>query len=283
MLSTATKIRMARVIYRGVQILRRPLGLGPLAAVRRDGISWELDLREGIDLTIYLVGVFERDTLSALESIVPRGSLVVDVGANIGAHTLHLARMVAPSGRVLAVEPTDFAFKKLRRNVAANPGFSGCVDAVQAFLAARPEETAQSAVPSSWPVDGRNPDNEKMGSRMMSANGALTTTLDALTSERAPQRKVAVVKMDVDGHELEVLQGAECLLREHRPVIVMELAPYVFEPVTKFDRMVELLRDAGYGFHSLNGASLPGDPSGLRTHIPENGSINVVARPRPLR
>lgn len=85
--------------------------------VRRDGIHWDLDLSEGIDFAIFLLGGLELRTLRLYRRLVQPGDTVLDVGANIGAHALPLARLVGASGRVVAFEPTQFAFCKLQRNL----------------------------------------------------------------------------------------------------------------------------------------------------------------------
>ena len=91
---------------------------------------------------------------------------------------------------------------------------------------------------------------------------------------------VQLIKMDVDGHELEVLEGARQVLIRCHPVIVMELAPYVFQPASNFDTMVRVLTELNYVFVPLGStAELPSDPARLRSLIPRLGSVNVVALP----
>ena len=283
MLSTAAKIRIARALYGFLSALRRPLGLVDRVRVKRAGVHWELDLREGIDLTIYALGAFERRTLRALESLVKPDATVLDIGANVGAHTLHLARLVGEQGRVIAFEPTDYAFGKLHVNLAANPNLSGRVTTHQVFLAARADGVIASPVASSWPVDGTPPDDPRMGSRAMSVSGARTATVDDVVAASGEGR-VQLVKMDVDGHELEVLEGARGLLKTSQPVIVMELAPYAFDPSQKFDRMIELLEESGYAFRKLGSSQdLPRGATALRAEIPSEGSVNVIAVPQGLR
>ena len=63
MLSTASKVRIARYLSAGVLLVRRMLGRPPIVKVRRRGVHWSLDLREEIDLAIYLLGGFEVATL----------------------------------------------------------------------------------------------------------------------------------------------------------------------------------------------------------------------------
>ena len=280
-LSTATKVRIARMLYLFLRLVRAPFGCRDLVSVRRHGVAWDLDLREGIDLTIYTLGAFERDTLRAIESLVRPGATVLDIGANVGAHTLHLARLVGDLGRVIAFEPTDFAIAKLRANLKANPALDPRVEVHQAFLVADAAKApAVPAVASSWPVDGSSPDDKEMGSRAMGVSGASAMTVDDVVAASGDPA-VQLIKMDVDGHELEVLEGARRLLRRHHPVIVMELAPYVFHPASKFDAMVKVLTDLNYVFRPLDSSvELPSDPAMLRTVIPRFGSLNVVALPR---
>ncbi len=280
MLTTANKMAIARILYRLIHAVRRPLGGGDLVRVRRRGVTWDLDLREGIDLTIFALGAFERSTLRALESLVEEGDTVVDIGANIGAHTLHLARLVGERGRVFAFEPTDFAIAKLRANLKANPALRSRVEVQQAFLVKDPGQARAGTLASSWPVDGTVPDHAQMGSRSMAASGAVAVTLDS-AMEAAGSPKVRLIKLDVDGHELEVLKGGCRLLARDRPIIVMELAPYVFHPFERFDEMIHLLVEAQYRFRSLKSSrELPRHPTELRAMISHEASVNVVAFPK---
>jgi len=279
MLSTAVKIRIARMLYFLLHAVRLPFGGRDEVRARRSGVNWDLDLREGIDLTIFTLGAFERDTLKTLEALVRSGATVLDVGANIGAHTLHLARLVGEKGRVIAFEPTDFAIAKLRANLHANPELEKRVDLHQAFLVAVAGAPIDAAVASSWPVDGTAADDAQMGSRAMKVSGAKAMTLDSVIAASGDP-DVQLIKMDIDGHELEVLEGARGLLERRRPIIVMELAPYVFHPPGKFDQMVNLLAGLQYGFRPLGSSrELPSDPVALRALIPAEGSVNVVALP----
>src|SRR5208283_4389599 len=105
MLTTKQKVWLAARAYRCVSLGRSALGKGNGATVSRGGLRWQLDLSEGIDFAIYLLGAFERSTVITLQKLVKPGDMVFDIGANIGAHTLGLARSVGPAGRVYAFEP----------------------------------------------------------------------------------------------------------------------------------------------------------------------------------
>ena len=135
--STATKVALARVV--STTLVR--LGVRTPRQIRRHGLTFDVDIREGIDLSLFLFGSFERDILSTIKTLVPPNGIFIDVGANIGALTLPVAAYLQ-RGHVYAIEPTDFALTKLRRNLALNPAVSERVTTIQSFVAA--ETAAES-------------------------------------------------------------------------------------------------------------------------------------------
>lgn len=249
------------------------------ARVRRDGIYWDLDLREGIDLYIYLAGRFEFGLSRRLTSLVRPGDTVVDAGANLGAHTLPLARAAGPQGRVLAYEPTAFAYGKLLANVALNPELASRIVPVQAMLVGDPAVSAPAATYSSWPLAAADDLHAEHRGRAMSTSGARSLTLDDHLRELAVCR-VALLKIDVDGFECSVLQGAAGILGACRPLIVMEWAPYLHEAAGhRLDACLAVVRDLGYTFHDASsGEKLPADLSRAALRIRPGESINVVGR-----
>ncbi len=134
---TRHKIALARVVRDPIVFVRRLFGHGQMLGVTRSRLRWRLDLNEGIDFSIYLLGSFEPSTVRAYRRLVGYGSTVLDIGANIGSHTLQFARLVAPGGRVHAFEPTDFAFAKLMRNLEINPEIADRVVANKLMLVDR--------------------------------------------------------------------------------------------------------------------------------------------------
>ena len=279
MLSTAHKILLARMAYRLVMVFRHPFGLSSKINTRRGGINWTLDISEGIDLAIYLMGGFEVRTLRLYADLVREGDVVLDVGANIGAHTLPLARYVGATGKVFAFEPTKYAFEKLNANICKNPELKTSVVARQVMLVSSTSESLPSTVYSSWPLDEvADLHNEHLG-QLMATDGAVTTTLDQAVIDAGIDR-VDFIKLDVDGNECKVIQGGLKTLERFRPLIHMELAPYVYaDNPEEFDEMMDLLWRTGYVFKSINGRLLPQNPEKIRALIPEKGGINIIAKP----
>jgi FkbM family methyltransferase len=278
-MKTSHKIGAARVIYHAVHAGRALVGRTDHEIVVRDGMTYDLDLSQGIDFAIYLGGMFERSTATALSKLTEPASLVLDVGANIGAHTLRLAKLVGPKGRVMAFEPTDFAFRKLQRNLDLNPWLASRVEAFHCFLAASDSASAPKAIYSSWPLVLGTGLHAKHLGREMQTEAAQARSLDSVLNEYA-DRKVQLVKLDVDGFECDVLRGATSLLREARPIFVMELAPYVLEERgTTLDELLSHFIPNGYRFYDeRTQKQLPSTARELQAMVDDGASMNVVAR-----
>ena len=247
--------------------------------VRRGGIRWSLDLEEGIDFSIYLLGAFERSTAATLRALVKPGDTVLDIGANIGAHTLGLAKSVGSAGKVFAFEPADFAFQKLLRNLALNPELEQRTHASQVMLGSGTEKP-RAGVYASWPLEKVDSVHPKHRGRFVSTQGAAADKLDAFV-ERQGIGRINLIKMDVDGNELPVLLGGKRVLHEQRPIIVMEMSPYVHaEEQNSFAAMIELLSGLRYRIEdAANRKGLPLDAAALERLIPDGAGINVIAFP----
>jgi FkbM family methyltransferase len=287
-LTTKTKIALAGLAYRTIAAGRAVLGKDDRVIVERGGITWDLDLTEGIDFSIYLLGAFERSTVHALQKLAVPGSVIFDIGANIGAHTLGLARSAGPSGRVFAIEPSDFAFAKLKRNLALNPELESRTKAHQVLLAAETEAPLPPAIYASWPLVAKEDVHPKLRGRLSATSNAHVDTLDAFV-ERQRIDRLDLMKIDVDGHEYPVLKGGANTLARFRPTLLMEMSPYVQDEQSHgFPALVALLQEAEYSLEDASTTkTLPLRVDELQALIPDGASINVVARPkfasRPLQ
>jgi FkbM family methyltransferase len=279
-LETKTKIALARVAHRALSAGRLLCRRGDRAEVTRSGIRWSLDLNEGIDFSIYLLGAFERSTVNTLKRLVTEGDTVLDIGANIGAHTLFLAQSVGESGRVFAFEPSDYAYEKLKVNLALNPKLSHRVTAEQIMLTADLNQPLREGVYASWPLEAEGELHPKHLGRRVSTKNASMETLESYLG-RNDIGRVDVIKIDVDGNELPVFKGGFESLARFRPRIVMEVSPYVHdEENNSFEALIELLKDSKYSLlHARTMHPLPLDAARLRELIPDGAGINVIAEP----
>lgn len=279
-LRTRHKIALAKILRLPIVLFSRITGKGKQQNVTRGEITWALDLDEGIDLAIYLFGYFEPTTARVLGSLISPGDTVVDIGANIGAHTLPLAKRVGSDGRVFAFEPTVFALTKLKRNLELNPELAGRVTVEHMFLNDDLAGAVPEAIYSSWPLNESDSRHDKHGGVAKDTSGATASTLDGYVAQHGI-KQVRLIKLDVDGHECHVLRGAEQTLRTHRPVIVMELAPYTLsEAGESLQELLNILSRAGYSLQAESSqAQLPMDANRLEAMVGDGGSMNVIARP----
>jgi FkbM family methyltransferase len=167
--------------------LRALAGRGRQTVIERRGVRWSLDLAEGIDFAIFLFGAFELRTLRAYWPLIRPGDVVLDIGANIGAHTLMFAKRTGDAGKVFAFEPTRYAHAKLVKNLALNPWACGCVVPEQAMLVGADGVPATKEIPASWPLGfgGSSARHVDHGGVPMETAGARVLTLDAYLREAA--------------------------------------------------------------------------------------------------
>lgn len=278
MLSTRVKTAIAAVLQR-IVLFTPGLTDGEKVEVKRSGINWALDLNEGFDFAIWLLGAFERSTMDAYSRLVRPGMTVLDIGANIGAHTLPLARLAGPTGHVVAVEPTAWALEKLRANVALNPSLSPMIITRQAMMVASPQDRLEEEIYASWPLHDPTV-HPKLRAQPKSTAGAVAVTMDDLVRREGLSR-VDFIKLDVDGYEVSVLRGGMETLKRDRPAIILELSPYqLAEKGDNFEGLMALLVTCGYQLYDLKLRPFPSDPRALAAKIPRFGSINGIAMAR---
>lgn len=235
-----------------------------------------LDLNEHMQSVIFWGGIYSRDLARLLNRLLRPGMTFVDVGANVGEITLLAAKRVGPAGRVVAFEPIQEIADRLSRNVAAN-GFEQ-ISIRQVALCDR-EGLADIYRSAGIIKDGSVNDglgSLYIGDRDRKAAGSITvSTLDSQIAVLG-LIKIDVIKMDIEGAELPALRGAEKVLRDHRPILIVEVqeetanaAGYQAADLFKF------LSVRGYHFETIlnNGITKPLDPSQLRRFQ------NVLCRP----
>jgi FkbM family methyltransferase len=278
MLSTSHKITIARGLSATVLLVRSLFGLPAKVVATRRGLTWSLNLKEGIDLAIYVLGGFELRTLRRYAQLIKEGDVVLDIGANIGAHTLPLAQLVGASGKVFSFEPTAYAYAKQQTNIALNPSLVSRISAHQMMLMATDSAPLPESVYSSWPLEAADDLHSEHHGRLMETHGSVTGTLDSFV-RNAGIKHIDFIKLDVDGNENDVLAGAKAVLIKSRPKIMLELAPYVYgaDP-HKFDELLDALWSMGYQISDMaTGRVLPQNSAAIRAIIPEAGGLNVLA------
>jgi FkbM family methyltransferase len=169
------------------------------------------------------------------------GAWVIDVGANIGIVTGQMCQAVGPLGLVTALEPLPANQHKLRRLKADNRlhqldvrGVAAGAERARLSLRLPPRgNSGWASFSASW-----------LGEGTVEVD---VVTLDEVVAGTAGGRTVDLVKIDVEGYEFEVLEGARDLLARHRPVLVMEFNdPLLRDRGRSSLDLLEVCRSYGY-------------------------------------
>jgi len=208
---------LARVV-RATLNRAAPEGLAEveIAAGLAAGMRMRLDLQSEKD---YWLGTYEPDLQAALKALVQPGWVAYDVGANVGYITLMLARQLGAAGRVFAFEALPENVVRLRTNLSLN----SLVGRVAVVLAAVTERSA----PVRFLIGPSDDMGKTAGSAGRQADYQAEIEVPGISLDDfvyndgnpAPQ----VVKMDIEGGEVLALRGMVRLLREVRPLILLEL------------------------------------------------------------
>ncbi|HSB88838.1 MAG TPA: FkbM family methyltransferase [Anaerolineales bacterium] len=219
-----------------------PQGIAPVVIAGGDlaGVQLLLDLQVDKDLWL---GTYEPEVTRAVRLLVHPGMTAYDLGANIGYVTMLLAKAVGETGRVVAVEPLPANLDRLRAAVELNrmehrirvvPKAVGAAGGPARFLVHRSPGMGRLEAGS-----GRGPGFE-------SAIDTEVVSLDDLVHEQDFPRP-DVIKIDLEGGEVDALQGMRRILLEARPVLLIET-----HGQAEARGVWDLLTAAGYSLRDLD-------------------------------
>jgi FkbM family methyltransferase len=233
------------------------------------GAMFECDLADAIAREVCVTGYYEPPVTRIVQRLVSRGGTLVDAGANWGYFSLLAAAAVGEHGRVIALEPDPRHFMRLARNIEMN-GFAN----ITGFQVAAGSRDAIVT------LSGYDDQAENRGvSRIGHASGALhrfdvhSTTIDRLT---ATMGRVDMVKIDVEGAEMDVLAGMRDGLGVARYAsIVLELHPALLreQGTDPADCIATLLR------HGYRGWSIDLAPRAYRSAAAADPPIQDLLGP----
>ena len=180
------------------------------------------DIRVNVDTRfkverIMWSGTYEPSLLRFLRTRDTRGWTCIDIGANVGAISLLLAKLVGEQGRVYAVEPGPPNLARLRRNFELNPALNARTTIIASGMGRTRAELW-------WAEEDGNP-----GNAMLSQEGSHRIPVDSLDNLVREQDidDIDFIKIDVEGMELDVMQGGRLTLQRIRPLLYFEtLARY---------------------------------------------------------
>ena len=169
------------------------------------------------DRKLYLLGLYERRIAQVLRAECLVWSAALDLGAHIGYFTLLLASLTGNQGKVYAFEPNPLNAAKIRKMLALNG--LGHIEVFEAAIS-----SVSGTMPFTIEDTGSMGRLLTTGKPMGSAVEVRVETLDGLAAMH-DFRPIGLIKMDIEGAEVDALLGMKSLLVRYRPVIVCEWHP----------------------------------------------------------
>jgi len=231
-----------------------------------------LDIHSWVERKILSAGYFERWVDIFLDRVLKPGYVAIDVGANSGCHTLVMASAVGGNGKVVAFEPNPRMFNRLKANVKLNR-----LENVDLCPVALSDQSG--IVTLHIPKDGDY--NQGLGS-IHSANleeasdqvNVPKISLDDWVDQHYLSR-IDLIKIDVEGHEMQVFKGAYQTLKKFKPILIFEFSERQWRNAGVTAEQVEkLLGDLEYDLYVMRRNVTTSIRSGIR----EEG--DVLALPR---
>lgn len=221
-----------------------------VSALEETVLPWGLPIRyhptDMIGAAIFRAGLYDLCVSEVLWRLLEPGETAVDVGANIGHMTSLMSARVGAGGHVFSFEPHPQIFQELAANAGLwKAGEEGAtVHLIEAALSSAPGQgnlfvTAEFA---------ENRGTAALGPSVTGDEGtvAYSVLLQRLDDSLEPQNEIGVLKLDVEGHEMEVLRGAAHLLNgRHIRDIVFEEHKLYPSPVTDY------LEALGYSLYQI--------------------------------
>jgi len=185
---------------------------GKVILKTRFGFKIELEpaFDKNIENVIYQRGVYEQGTVAVVQSFLKEGDVFIDVGANIGFLSLVAAEKVGKTGEVHAFEPVPSTLEILTKNKNIN-----IYDQLSIYPHALGNETAKRFIYS---------ENENRGGASLVnhiSDEGIEIDIKRL-DDLEFSKPITVIKIDVEGFEFEVLKGAENIILENKPKLIIE-------------------------------------------------------------
>ncbi|MCX6757180.1 MAG: FkbM family methyltransferase [Candidatus Nomurabacteria bacterium] len=238
--------------------------------VNTQGVSFDIMLDPVnnclVDESIEKFGFWEKELGSIFKKYLHKGDIFLDIGANIGYHSLFVASILNGTGKVYSFEPIRRLANQLNESVILNK-FQNIE--VCNFGLAEYDEDSRVIYIRDENIGGssllRYKDLELV--KVKEVEKISVKKLDSFLLNT----EVDMIKIDVEGFEYEVLKGAIDILKKYHPIIIMEFSPIFYnqESKQKSYNIISFLENLGYHFHLLNE-----QPIDLRIWLKELDNIN---------
>ena len=187
---------------------------------------------------------FEKPITQLLEKTIKAGDTVLEIGAHIGYHTLTMAKLAGPGGKVYAFEPDPVNFALLKKNIEVN-GYQNVVLAQKAVSNKNGSEKLYIGKKS-------NALNRIYDSR----HGQSTINIESVRLDDFIKGRIDLMKIDINGGEGIAFQGMPQVLRRAQKIILEFYPVFAREGGSEPMHILNTLRDAGFKLRQIKGEKL---------------------------
>lgn len=235
-----------------------------------EGVTFDICLNpflnSGVDDVIADTGFWEPSLSHNLKKNLSGDGVFVDIGANIGYHSLFAAKLLANGGRVYSFEPQLSVYKQLLQSIRKNR-----LSNISVFNTALSDHEGEETLYVREENVGGSTLLTLPEMESFHVDSKMRVPLTALDSYIKIFPRVDAIKIDVEGYEYEVFKGSEKILDSYHPIIFMEFSPvfYVQDYATKPQELVIFLQSKGYNFFTMDDKKID-----LLSWIKEDNNVN---------
>lgn len=205
-----------------------------------------INTKNYIDACIYYLGDYEPNLKIHFKRLIKENDTVLDIGANIGFHTLYFAELTGVNGKIIAFEPIPINFKTLKNNVSLN-------NFPQIVLVNKALGNTNSQMNIHINEQAQNP-----GAFNLFEDGVRNTIIECIKGDDYLQanniEKIDFIKIDVEGYEYEVLKGLRQTISRFHPSIIFEYdRNYQLKMNADAGLIFDFLKELNYNFYCVDG------------------------------
>ena len=205
-----------------------------------------INTKNYIDACIYYLGDYEPNLKIHFKRLIKENDTVLDIGANIGFHTLYFAELTGVNGKVIAFEPIPINFKTLKNNVSLN-NFPRIVLVNKALGNTNSQMNIHI-----------NEQTQNPGAFNLFEDGVRNTIIECIKGDDYLQansiEKIDFIKIDVEGYEYEVLKGLRQTISRFHPSIIFEYdRNYQLKINADAGLIFDFLKELNYNFYCVDG------------------------------
>ncbi len=233
-LPQALRFRTAKALYNYESVKIK--GIDIVAPLQDDGLVCMVNTKDIIGWKIFFFGEYENDTNKILELYLKQDDIVLEAGANIGSETLLISKILN-KGTIYCFEPNPYSFERLKINISINELKN--VYAYDYALGEADNEIKFHIYPKGFCNSGMS--SKYMETSITHEITVIQKTVDTFVHENNIT-KLDFIKMDIQGAEIDLLNGASETLKRFKPTIFTEAC----EPYNDTKQLYEILVSLGY-------------------------------------